>query len=48
MVRYYIHQSSRTDVALHAEYNNYQVKGVGTGGGALEGQTVLTGVDFAF
>lgn len=48
MARYYLHQSSRTDIALHAEYNNYQVKGVGTRGDALEGQTVLTGIDFAF
>jgi hypothetical protein len=48
MGRYYLHQSSRTDIALHTEYNFYQTTGVGTGGGTLHGQTILTGVDFAF
>ena len=48
MARYYLHQSSRTDIALHAEYNFYQTAGVGTGRGDLHGQTLLTGIDFAF
>lgn len=30
LVRYYIHQSNRTDIALHAEYNTYRTVGVGT------------------
>ncbi|GIW55718.1 MAG: hypothetical protein KatS3mg082_2122 [Nitrospiraceae bacterium] len=46
--RYFIHQSTRTDLALHAEYNTYRTKGVGTGGGDLLGQTMLVGLDFAF
>ncbi len=48
LVRYFIHQSTRTDVALHAEYNTYRDKKVGAGGGDLLGQTMLLGVDFAF
>ncbi|WP_447983883.1 hypothetical protein [Nitrospira sp. Nam74] len=48
MARYYIHQSSRTDIAAHAEYNTYRTRGVGTGGGDLLGQTMLFGLDFAF
>jgi hypothetical protein len=48
MVRYYIHQSNRTDIALHAEYNWYKDKGVGVNGGNLYGQTTLVGLDFAF
>ncbi len=47
-IRYFIHQSERTDVALHLEYNWYQAKGVAANGGNLIGQTMLTGVDFAF
>jgi hypothetical protein len=47
-IRYFIHQSTRTDVALHLEYNYYRVKGVGSDGSNLVGNTVLTGVDFAF
>jgi hypothetical protein len=30
LARYYIHQSTRTDIALHAEYNFYRTVGVGT------------------
>ncbi|MBK5282263.1 MAG: hypothetical protein JJE16_09265 [Nitrospiraceae bacterium] len=30
LVRYYLHQSNRTDIALHAEYNTYRTVGVGT------------------
>jgi hypothetical protein len=30
MARYYIHQSNRTDVALHLEYNFYNTVGVGS------------------
>ena len=48
MARYYIHQSNRTDIALHAEYNTYRSKGVGTAGGDLLGQTMLVGLDFAY
>lgn len=48
LARYFIHQSTRTDIALHTEYNTYRTKGVGTGGGDLVGQTMLIGLDFAF
>ncbi|WP_455389023.1 peptidoglycan recognition protein family protein [Petrachloros mirabilis] len=48
MARYYIHQSARTDLALHLEYNYYRDKGVGANGGNLYGQTTLAGLDFAF
>ena len=48
LARYYLHQSNRTDIALHAEYNTYRAKGVGTGGGDLLGQTMLAGLDFAY
>ena len=48
LVRYFLHQSTRTDLALHAEYNTYRTKGVGTGGGDLLGQTMLVGLDFAY
>jgi len=60
MARYYIHQSNRTDIALHAEYNTYRTEGVGSknvvgpGGacapacGNLLGQTMLVGFDFAY
>jgi hypothetical protein len=47
MARYYIFQSTRTELALHAEYNWYRDKGVGLGGGNLYGQTTLVGFDFA-
>ena len=48
LARYFIHQSTRTDLALHAEYNTYKTKGVGVGGGDLLGQTMLVGLDFAY
>lgn len=48
MIRYYIHQSTRTDLALHLEYNWYKDKGVGANGGNWYGQTTLVGLDFAF
>ena len=48
LARYYIHQSNRTDIALHAEYNTYRTKGVGTNGGDSLGQTMLVGFDFAY
>lgn len=48
MVRYYIHQSARTDLVFHAEYNSYRTQGVGTGGGDLLGKTMLVGFDFAY
>ena len=41
LARYFIHQSTRTDIALHAEYNTYRTEGVGTndsaGGGVASG-----------
>jgi hypothetical protein len=59
MIRYYIHQSTRTDLALHLEYNWYKAKGVGDLAGGVDapctgncgnwyGQTTLAGLDFAF
>ena len=60
MVRYFIHQSNRTDLAFHAEYNMYRVVGVGSANlvpgtgactptcGNLLGQTMLVGLDFAY
>lgn len=48
VIRKFLHQSKRTDVALHMEYNWYQVKGVALDGANLIGQTMFTGVDFAF
>jgi hypothetical protein len=48
LVRYFIHQSTRTDLAFHAEYNTYRTKGVGVGGGDLLGHTMLVGLDFAY
>jgi len=41
LARYFIHQSNRTDIALHIEYNTYRTEGVGTnysgGGGTGNG-----------
>jgi len=48
MVRYYIHQSTRTDLILHFEYNWYSANGVGIGGGSQIGQVMLVGLDFAY
>jgi hypothetical protein len=60
LVRYFIHQSNRTDIALHAEYNTYRTVGVGSANnvlgngtcaptcGNLLGQTMLVGFDFAY
>ena len=48
LARYFIHQSTRTDIALHAEYNFYTDTGVGVNGGDLKGKTMLVGMDFAF
>jgi len=48
MARYYIHQSARTDIAWHAEYNTFRAKGVGVGGGDQVGQTLFVGFDFAY
>ena len=48
MARYYIHQSARTDIALHTEYNFYTDHGVGANGSDLNGKTMLVGMDFAF
>ena len=48
LVRYFIHQSSRTDIAFHAEYNVYRTQAVGPNRGDLRGQTMLVGLDFAY
>jgi hypothetical protein len=48
MARYFIHQSNRTDIALHAEYNFYTDTGVGQNGSDAKGKTMLVGLDFAF
>jgi len=48
LTRYFIHQSNRTDIALHAEYNTYRTKGVGTNRGDSLGQMMLVGFDFAY
>ena len=48
LVRWFIFQTSRTEMALHAEFNTYRTKGVGTMGGDLLGQTMLLAADFAF
>ena len=34
LARYFIHQSNRTDIALHAEYNTYRTEGVGSANAA--------------
>ncbi len=48
VIRYFLFQHSRGEMAIHAEYNNYRTKNVGTGGGDLLGQTFLVGFDFAY
>ena len=48
LARYFIHHSTRTDLALHAEYNSYRTQAVGPTGGDLRGQTMLVGLDFAY
>jgi len=60
LARYYIHQSARAALSLHAEYNTYRTIGVGSanvipGSGActpacgdLLGHTMLVGLDFAY
>lgn len=48
MARYNFYFSPRTDIALHAEYNAFRAKGVGTAGGDQLGQTMLVGLDFAY
>jgi hypothetical protein len=48
MIRYYIHQSSRTDLVLHMEYNWYKANAVGDSGGDQIGQALLVGLDFAY
>ena len=47
MARYNFQFSRVTGAALHAEYNTFRAKGVGTGGGDQLGQTFLLGLDFA-
>lgn len=47
MARYNFHLSAVSGAALHAEYNTFRVKGVGTGGGDQLGQVFLIGFDFA-
>nr|MBI3613446.1 hypothetical protein [Nitrospirota bacterium] len=48
MARYYIHQSARTDIAWHVEYNQFRSQGVSVNGGDQVGQTILVGFDFAY
>jgi len=48
MIRYYIHQSARTDLVLHMEYNWFKANAVGDGGGDQIGQALLIGFDFAY
>lgn len=47
MTRYYIHQSARTDVAWHTEYNWFRTRATGTNGRDVVGQMFFTGIDFA-
>ena len=47
MVRYNFQFSSVTGTALHAEYNTFRARGVGSGGGDQYGQTILVGLDLA-
>nr|MBI3614169.1 hypothetical protein [Nitrospirota bacterium] len=47
MTRYYIHQSARTDVAWHTEYNWFRTRATGTNGRDTVGQLIFTGIDFA-
>lgn len=47
MTRYYIHQSARTDIAWHTEYNWFRTMATGTNGRDTVGQLFFTGVDFA-
>lgn len=47
MARYNFHFSPRTDIALHAEYNAFRAKGVGTAGGDQRGQAMLVVLDLA-
>lgn len=47
MTRYYIHQSARTDIAWHTEYNWFRTRATGTNGRDTVGQLVFTGIDFA-
>lgn len=48
LARYFIHHSTRTALAAHAEYNNYRTQAVGLNGGDLTGQTMLVGLDFSY
>ena len=48
LARYYVHQSSRTDFIVHAEFSAYTDKGVGVNGSDFRGQSMLVGFDFAF
>jgi hypothetical protein len=47
MTRYYIHQSARTDIAWHTEYNWFRTRATGTNGRDVVGQLFFTGFDFA-
>lgn len=47
MTRYYIHQSARTDIAWHTEYNWFRTRATGTNGNDVVGQMFFTGFDFA-
>jgi len=47
MARYYLHYSSRTDIAWHTEFNWFRSRAAGTNGQDLIGQLFFTGFDFA-
>lgn len=47
-IRKFLHQSARTSIALHIEYNWYKDNGVAASRSDLIGQTVFTGLDFSF
>ncbi|MEW6544309.1 MAG: hypothetical protein AB1411_11935 [Nitrospirota bacterium] len=47
MSRYYLHFSSRTDIAWHTEYNWFRSRATGNNGQDTIGQMFFTGFDFA-
>jgi hypothetical protein len=48
MIRYNFHISSRTDVALHLEYNHLRNRLTAASGGDQSLDQMMTGFDFAF
>ena len=47
MARYYLHFSSRTDIAWHTEFNWFRTRATGDFGQDVLGQMFFTGFDFA-